>query len=81
MQINDVIERPMDPLRPEALHWRLPPGRGFGNVIELVRALRDKGVRPYVVSVEAMNDDLIASGLGVTARTLMSASRELLAKA
>jgi len=81
VQINDVIERPMDPLRPEALHWRLPPGRGFGNVIELVRALRDKGVRPYVVSVEAMNDDLIASGLGVTARTLMSASRELLAKA
>ena len=49
-------------------------------MIELVRALRDKGVRPYVVSVEAMNDDLIASGLDVTARTLMAASRELLAQ-
>src|SRR6476469_4480891 len=80
VQIDDVIEQPMEPLRPEALHWRLPPGRGFGNVIKLVRALRDKGVRPYVVSVEAMNDDLIASGLDVTARTLMTASRELLAQ-
>jgi sugar phosphate isomerase/epimerase len=80
VQIDDVIEHPMDPLRPEALHWRLPPGRGYGNVIELVRALRDKEVRPYVVSVEAMNDDLIASGLDVTARTLMTASRELLAQ-
>ena len=46
VQIDDVIEHPMDPLRPEALHWRLPPGRGYGNMIELVRALRDKGVRP-----------------------------------
>jgi sugar phosphate isomerase/epimerase len=80
VQIDDVIEHPMDPLRPEALHWRLPPGRGFGNVIELVRALRDKDVRPYVVSVEAMNDDLIACGLDTTARTLMMASRELLAQ-
>lgn len=80
VQIDDVIEHPMDPLRPEALHWRLPPGRGYGNVVELVRALRDKEVRPYVVSVEAMNDDLIASGLDVTARTLMTASRELLAQ-
>ncbi len=79
VQIDDVIEHPMDPLRPEALHWRLPPGRGHGNVIELVRALRDKGAQPYVVAVEAMNDDLIATGLDATARTLMSASRELLA--
>ncbi len=81
VQIDDVIEHPMQPLRPEALHWRLPPGRGHGNVIELVRALRGKGVRPNVVAVEVMNDELIASGLDVTARTLMTASRELLARA
>ena len=80
MQIDDVIEHPMDPLRPEALHWRLPPGRGYGNVIELVRALRDKGVTPNVVAVETMNDDLIARGLATTAQTLMTAARELLAQ-
>jgi sugar phosphate isomerase/epimerase len=80
VQIDDVLEHPMEPLHPEALHWRLPPGRGHGNMIELIRALRDKGVRPYVVAVEAMNDDLIASGLDVTAHTLMAASRELLAQ-
>ena len=39
-----------------------------------------QGGGPYVVSVEAMNDDLIASGLDVAARTLMAASRELLAQ-
>ena len=80
VQIDDVMEHPMEPLRPEALHWRLPPGRGHGNMIELVRALRDKGVRPHVVAVEAMNDDLIACGVAVAARTLMDASRELLAQ-
>jgi sugar phosphate isomerase/epimerase len=79
VQLDDVREHPMDPLRSETLHWRLPPGRGYGNVAELVDALRAKGARPRVVAVEVMNDDLIASGLDTTAGTLMAASRQLLA--
>ncbi len=35
---------------------------------------------PRIVAVEVMNDDLIASGLDSTARTVMAASREVLAK-
>ncbi len=80
VQIDDVREHPMDPLRPETLHWRLPPGRGFGEITELIDALRAKRVQPNIVAVEVMNDDLIASGLETTARTLMQASREVLAR-
>jgi sugar phosphate isomerase/epimerase len=80
VQIDDVREHPMDPLRPEALHWRLPPGRGFGNVTEIIDALRAKQVQPRIVAVEVMNDDLIASGLDTTAHTLMQAARDVLAR-
>ena len=78
VQINDVRRQPMDPLRPEALHWRLPPGRGFGNVSGIIAALRAKGVRPRIVAAEVMNDDLLAAGLETTARTIMTACREVL---
>ena len=42
-----LAEHPMDPLRTESLGYRLPPGPGLEvTPIGLVRALRDKGVRP-----------------------------------
>jgi len=78
VQINDVRKHPLDPLRPEALHWRLPPGHGFGNVTDIIAALRDKGVRPRIVAAEVMNDDLLAAGLETTAKTIMTACREVL---
>jgi sugar phosphate isomerase/epimerase len=78
IQINDVRQYPMDPLRPEALHWRLPPGQGFGNVTEIIAALRAKGVRPRIVAAEVMNDDLLAAGLETTAKVIMAACREVL---
>jgi sugar phosphate isomerase/epimerase len=79
IQIDDIREHPMNPLRPETLHWRLPPGRGYGNIVELLDALRAKQVSPRIVAVEVMNDDLLAQGLTVTASTLMESSREVLA--
>ena len=78
VQVNDVREHPMDPLRPEALHWRLPPGHGFGKVIDVISALRVKGVEPRIVAAEVMNDDLLAAGLETTAGTIMTACREVL---
>jgi len=78
VQINDVRRHPMEPLRPEALHWRLPPGHGFGNIIEIIAALRAKGVQPWIVAAEVMNDDLLAAGLETTASTIMTACREVL---
>jgi hypothetical protein len=33
IQLCDVGERAMDPLRHESLHQPLPPGRGCGDVV------------------------------------------------
>ena len=36
------------------------------------------GVRPWVITVEVMSDDLLAKGLDVTAKTVFAAAREVL---
>jgi sugar phosphate isomerase/epimerase len=78
VQLGDVGEHPREPLREESLHHRLPPGRGFGS--GMIEALRAKDVRPRVVTVEVMSDDLLAQGLEVTAHAVMAAAREVLGK-
>jgi sugar phosphate isomerase/epimerase len=80
IQLCDVIQRPMSPMREESLHHRLPPGYGYGDVVGMLRALRAKGVQPRVVAVEVMSDDLLAKGLDVTAKTVLAAAREVLDK-
>ncbi len=81
VQLCDVIAHPMSPLREESLHHRLPPGRGYGDVVGMLQALQAKGVRPRVVAVEVMSDHLLAQGLDVTATTVLAAAREVLDKA
>jgi sugar phosphate isomerase/epimerase len=78
IQLCDVGERPMDPLRGESLHHRLPPGRGYGDVVGMLRALWAKRV-DALVSVEVISDDLVAQGLPVAAATVMDAATEVLA--
>jgi sugar phosphate isomerase/epimerase len=81
IQLCDVIERPMSPLREESLHHRLPPGRGYGDVVGMLHALQAKGVEPRAVTVEVPSDHLLAQGLDVTAATVLAAAREVLDKA
>jgi sugar phosphate isomerase/epimerase len=81
IQLCDVIEAPMNPLRAESLGHRLPPGRGYGDVVGMVSALQAKDVQPRVVTVEVISDALVASGLDVAAATSFAAAREVLAKA
>jgi sugar phosphate isomerase/epimerase len=80
IQLCDVLEHPMTPLRLESLHHRLPPGRGYGDVDGMLRAVRSKGVRPWVIAVEVINDDLLDRGLETTARTVIAAAREVLGR-
>ena len=80
IQLSDVLGSPMQPLRRESLGHRLPPGRGYGDVLAMVRALIDTGVDPAVVAVEVISDDLVGRGPGVAAATTYAAARELLAK-
>jgi sugar phosphate isomerase/epimerase len=78
VQLCDVGERPLEPLRRESLHHRLPPGQGYGDVVGMLRALRAHGV-DAPVSVEVISDELLARGLETAAGTALAAAREVLA--
>lgn len=78
VQLCDVGERPLEPLRRESLHHRLPPGQGYGDVVGMLRALRAHGV-DAPVSVEVISDELLARGLDTAAGTALAAAREVLA--
>jgi sugar phosphate isomerase/epimerase len=77
IQLCDVGEHPMTPLRRESLGHRLPPGEGYGDVVGMLRALIAKDV-DALVSVEVISDELVARGLDVAARESMSAARRVL---
>ena len=47
----------------------------------MVRALRDKGAQPRVVTVEVISDDLVSHGVDSAARTTADAAREVLTAA
>jgi sugar phosphate isomerase/epimerase len=53
-----VQAEPMTPLRMESLHHRLPPGRGYGDVPGMLRALAAHGVGARLISVEIISDEL-----------------------
>jgi len=78
VQLCDVLEEPMSPLRAESLGHRLPPGQGYGDTVGVVRALRSKQVRPRVVTVEVISHELVARGVDVAARTCADAARAVL---
>lgn len=78
VQLCDVQQTPMDPLRSESLGHRLPPGDGYGDAAGLVRGLRDHGVRPDLVAVEVISDALVAGGVESAASTVAEAARNVL---
>jgi sugar phosphate isomerase/epimerase len=81
LQLCDVLEHPMQPPRAESLGHRLPPGQGWGDAVGVVRALRDKGAQPRVVTAEVISDDLVSHGVDNAARTTADAAREVLTAA
>jgi sugar phosphate isomerase/epimerase len=78
LQLCDVLEHPMQPPRAESLGHRLPPGHGYGDAVELVRALRETGVQPRLVTAEVISDELVSRGVDTAARTTAEAAREVL---
>jgi sugar phosphate isomerase/epimerase len=78
LQLSDVLEHPMQPLRAESLGHRLPPGQGYGDAAGVVRALQAKGARPRVVTVEVISDELVSRGVVTAAHTTADAAREVL---
>jgi sugar phosphate isomerase/epimerase len=78
LQLCDVRATPMEPLRAESLGHRLPPGHGHGDAVGVVRALRDRGVRPRVVAVEVISEELVARGIDFAAQICADAARAVL---
>ena len=78
VQLCDVQQMPMDPLRTESLGYRLPPGAGHADAAGLVRAMQQHGVRPDLVAVEVISDELVAAGVDTAARTVAAAARDVL---
>ncbi len=81
VQLCDVIATPMEPMRAESLGHRLPPGEGHGDAIGLVRALQARNVRPRLVAVEVISDELVTHGAAHAAETVAIAARNVLESA
>jgi len=81
VQLCDVRRTPMEPMRTESLGFRLPPGDGHGDAVGLVRALQARNVRPRLVAVEVISDELVAQGAAHAAKIVATAARGVLESA
>ena len=80
VQINDVQAHPYAKsiLRDESMHDRMLPGTGCGNTAGCVKLIRDKGVRPAVVGVEVISDEILSRGVAQAAKDNYEAARAVL---
>ena len=83
VQINDVQAHPYAKsiLRDESMHDRMLPGTGCGNTAGFVKLMRDKGVRPAVVGVEVISDEILSRGVAQAAKDNYEAARAVLEEA
>lgn len=65
-------------LRDESMHDRMLPGTGCGNTAGFVRLIRDKGVRPAVVGVEVISDEILSRDVAQAAKDNYEAARAVL---
>ena len=82
IQINDVQAHPYAKsiLRDESMHDRMLPGTGYGDTAGFVKLIRDKGVRPAVVGVEVISDEILSRGVAQAAKENYDAARAVLEK-
>ena len=83
IQINDVQAHPYAKSiqRDESMHDRMLPGTGCGNTAGFVKLIRDKGVRPAVVGVEVISDEILSRGVAQAAKDNYDAARAVLEQA
>ena len=81
--IKDVHAHPhaKSILRDESMHDRMLPGTGCGNTAGFVKLIRDKGVRPAVVGVEVISDEILSRGVAQAAKDNYDAARAVLEQA
>ena len=83
VQINDVQAHPYAKsiLRDESMHDRMMPGTGFGDTAGFVRMLREKGVKPAVMGVEVISDEILSAGVDAAAKANYEATAKVLKEA
>ena len=64
-----------------ALQETNPPGQGYGDAVGVVRALRDKGAQPRVVTAEVISDELVSRGVDTAAQITADAACDVLTAA
>ena len=80
VQVSDVAFAPHDDLRAEARHHRVLPGGGAGNVVDLLRALREQGCTAPM-ELEVYSDELARLAPSEAARRAGDALRDVLVAA
>lgn len=83
VQINDVQAHPYAKsiLRDESMHDRMMPGTGFGDTAGFVRMLCEKGVKPAVMGVEVISDEILSAGVDAAAKANYEATAKVLKEA
>ena len=80
VQINDVQAHPYAKsiLRDESMHDRMLPGTGHGDTAGFVKMLREKGVKPAVMGVEVISDEILSAGVDAAAKANFEATATVL---
>ena len=80
VQINDVQAHPYAKsiLRDESMHDRMLPGTGCGDTAGFVKMLREKGVKPAVMGVEVISDEILSRGVDAAAKANFEATAKVL---
>lgn len=80
IQINDVWERPYAPsiLRDESMHDRLAPNTGIGCTSGFVEMIKNKGIKPAVIGVEVISDNILAMGVREAAEHTYTSTKKVL---
>lgn len=83
VQINDVQAHPYAKsiLRDESMHDRMLPGTGCGDTAGFVKMLREKGVKPAVMGVEVISDEILSRGVDAAAKANFEATAKVLKQA
>ena len=82
VQLCDVLEHPMDAAaRASRSATGCRPGRATATPSGWSGRCASKGVRPAVLAVEVISDELVARGVERAARTVADAARTVLAEA
>jgi sugar phosphate isomerase/epimerase len=83
IQINDVAETPFaaEVLRDESMGYRLLPGKGFGDTVGFVKALKEHGVNPRAIGVETISLELVKRGIPTAAHAAFEATKNVLDQA